>query len=344
MAQAGSVGAHVSGALGDNPALLGFAPAFTMAADVDAAIPGITGLQGLIDEWYDENTQQLTIRLDFSDRQKADETMATLDTAIGTLSNAQGSGLAGLTIGKVGLGVTSSGATNAINRSSIVADDSAPSGFSGALDATLSGVERVDALVAIGIPIARSVAFGVSAKMSRFSAESIAMTATVEQMEDNPGAGFTQSIYEVGEGLLFDAGIALDLKYLQADVALRDIGKVEWRAEPPPWDEGATVGPVRVHQSPMHVAAGLALKPFQFLDLSARYDQNPMGSTVVRAEAALRPVRWLTLKAGQVAIDGEPAYVTLGGGIRLWAFGLDAGIIAKDDVVVGGRARVSVGF
>lgn len=344
VAQASNVGAHVSGALGDNPALLGFAPVFTLAADVDAAIPGVSGLQSLIDEWYDEDTQQLSIRLDFSSQQKAEETMATLNKAISTLSNAQGSGITGITIGRVGLGATSAAATNAVDRSSVVADASTSSGFSGALDLTLSGLERVDAVVAIGVPIVKSVAFGASAKMSRFYAEEIAIKATVEELQDDSDAAAPKSLYEVGEGLLFDAGLALNLRYLQADVALKDIGSVEWKAEQPPWDEEAVVGAVRVHDKPMHVAAGLVLKPFRSLDLSARYDQNPMGSTVMRAEAAVRPVRWLTFKAGQVAVDGEPAYVTLGGGIRLWAFGLDAGIAAKDDVIVGGRARLSIGF
>ena len=80
-----------------------------------------------------------------------------------------------------------------------------------------------------------------------------------------------------------------------------------------------------------------------YWDLSAHYDKNLAGNTVVRAEAAA-PVRWLTLKVGQVAVDGERTYYTLGGGLRLWAFGLDAGIAAKDDVIVDGRARLSIGF
>ncbi|MGI6082119.1 MAG: hypothetical protein ACOYEP_04525 [Limnochordia bacterium] len=338
-----AVGANVSGALSQNPALLGFAPVFTAAVDVDAAMPGVAGLQSLIDEWYDEDTEQLKIHVDFSSQDKAEETLETLNRAFSTLQDGQLSAVTGLTLGRLGLGVTASAATQTVDRSSIVTDDDAPSGYSGGLDLTMDGIERADAVLAIGVPIAKSVAVGASAKMSRLYAQQIAIDATIEELEDADEAT-PRSLYEVGEGLLFDAGVALNLKYVQIDVALKDIGKVEWKAEKPPWDEEAVVGQPREHQSLRRFSGGVVLKPFDWLDLSARYDKNLARNTVVRAEAAFRPVRWLTLKVGQVAVEGERTYYTLGGGLRLWALGLDAGIAAKDDVIVGGRARLSIGF
>ncbi|NLN20003.1 MAG: hypothetical protein GX162_12125 [Firmicutes bacterium] len=338
-----AVGANVSGALGQNPALLGFAPVFTAAADVDVALPGVAGLQSLMDEWYDKEAEQLKILLDFSSQEKAEETLAALNKAFSTLQDGQGLAVTGLTLGRLGLGVTASAATHTVDRSSIVSDEGTSSGYAGTLDLTLDGIERADAVLAIGLPITRFLAVGASAKMSRLFAQQMAIEATIEDLADDDEAAPT-SIYEVGEGLLFDAGVALNLKYVQIDVALKDIGNVEWKAEKPPWDEDAVVGEPRDHSPLRRFSGGVVLKPFDSLDLSARYDKNLAGNTVVRAEAAFRPVRWLTLKVGQVAVDGERTYYTLGGGLRLWAFGLDAGIAAKDDVIVGGRARLSIGF
>jgi len=122
-----AVGANVSGALSQNPALLGFAPVFTAAVDVDAAMPGVAGLQSLIDEWYDEDTEQLKIHVDFSSQDKAEETLETLNRAFSTLQDGQLSAVTGLTLGRLGLGVTASAATQTVDRSSIVTDDDAPS-------------------------------------------------------------------------------------------------------------------------------------------------------------------------------------------------------------------------
>lgn len=343
-ALAGTAGAHISGALGDNPALLGFAPVVTMAVETGVAIPGLAGAQSLIDKWYDEETEQLSIRLDFSNQEKAEESMATIDQAVQTLSGVDGRGLIGLSLGRLGLGATFSGGTSIVNRSSFDPDADNDMGFDAKLDLVFDALQRVDAVVAIGLPIGRSLAAGTALKRSWFFAEQGTVQATAEQIREDSSAADPKTNYEVGRALLLDAGLALDLKHLQADVVLKDIGNVEWQAEEPPWDDNAVAGVVRPHDKPMHVSGGVTLKPFRSVDLSARYDKTVFGATTVRTEAALRPMRWLTLKVGQVSIDGKPAYLTMGGGMRLWVFGFDGGIMAKDNTIVGGRARLSIGF
>ena len=149
------------------------------------------------------------------------------------------------------MGVTASAATHTVDRSSIVSDEGTSSGYAGTLDLTLDGIERADAVLAIGLPITRFLAVGASAKMSRLFAQQMAIEATIEDLADDDEAAPT-SIYEVGEGLLFDAGVALNLKYVQC-AALKDIG-AEWKAEKPPWDEDAVVGEPRDH-SPLRRSA-----------------------------------------------------------------------------------------
>ena len=332
------------GGLGDNPALLGFAPSFTVASEAQVATPGVAGAQDQLDEWYDDESKKLSIRLDFSSEEKAEQTMAEIDQVLGAFNGIEGRGMAGLSVGRVGLGTTASGFTRVVNSSRFDPEADNEAGFSANLDATFSAVERADVVLAVGAPVGTALAWGAAVKVSRFFAEELVVEATAEEIEEDSTAADPQSTYEVGSGVLVDAGLALNLKYFQVDVALKDIGNVEWRAEQPPWDDAATVGPVRQHDKPVHIAGGVVLKPFGCLDLSARCEKSVLGNSILRTEAVWRPVRWLTLKGGQVAVDDQPVYYTAGGGVRLWMFGLDGGIAVRDRTVVGGRARLSVGF
>lgn len=346
------VNADVVAALTNNPAFLAKTSGLVTTFDFDMAAPGLTDLQSLVEEWYDFETGELTIDLDdFADSEEAAQSAAeNLNAIFNAASKLNLTTTVGATVSKFGLGVSVQAATDITSDISFEDDDSTPLGYVAVADIEAGVLVRADVIGAFGIPMGQKAGLGIAGKYTLFATDYLDLYSTAEEVDGgilpNPSEYF-----EVGEGYLVDAGFYYSpIPQLQIDVAVKDIGTIDWEVQEALWDEDPLAVAPLEHPDLTKVVGGITVTPIKQLVFGLRYDENIFNEGLIKASAQFKPTDWLSLKAGYtvetaaVEAGALEGVLTLGAGVRIGFLGFETGISYIGDDLAGANARVNISF